>query len=122
MHIFDVAFYASGIYFALFIDSSILIPFIVVLVLYFIASAFLPGAKDLSIRKKIMNASWTPSSEGNITVRVPVRVDKISKILENLPKENRPTLTHFAIKAVGEILANQPFLNGTLSLGKVAIV
>ena len=74
MHVFQVAFYVSGVYYALFIDRTALIPFISVVALYFIASAFLPGAKDLSIRKKIMNATWTHPSEGVITVRVPVRV------------------------------------------------
>lgn len=74
MHVFQVAFYVSGVYYALFIDRSALIPFISVIALYFLASAFLPGGKDLSIRKKIMNATWTHPSEPNITVRVPVRV------------------------------------------------
>jgi hypothetical protein len=48
-----------------------------------------------------MNATWTHPSEGNIDVRVPVRVEKINKMIESLPKENRPSLTHFAIKALG---------------------
>ena len=101
MHVFEVAFYVSGVYYALFIDRSVLLPFVSVVVLYFIASALLPGAKDLSIRKKIMNATWTHPSEGNIDVRIPVRVEKVKQIIESLPKENRPSLTHFAIKALG---------------------
>lgn len=101
MHVFEVAFYVSGVYYALFVDHSILLPFVLVIALYFIASALLPGAKDLSIRKKIMNATWTHPSEGNIDVRIPVRVEKVQKIIESLPKETRPSLTHFAIKAAG---------------------
>jgi len=101
MHVFEVAFYASGVYYALFVDRSLFIPFILVIALYFIASALLPKAKDLSIRKKIMNATWTHPSEGNIDVRIPVRVEKVQEIIESLPKETRPSLTHFAIKAAG---------------------
>ena len=62
MHLFQAAFYASGVYFALFVDSTVLIPFFAVIALYLIASAMLPGAKNLSIRKKIMNATWTHPS------------------------------------------------------------
>ena len=86
MHVFEVAFYFSGVYYALFIDRSVLIPFTCVLALYFIASALLPGAKDLSTRKKMMNATWTHPSEGNIDVRIPVRVEKVLKIIESFPK------------------------------------
>jgi len=74
MHVFQVAFYVSGVYYALFINRSALFPFIAVVALYLVASALLPGAKDLSIRKKIMNATWTHPSEGIISLRVPVRV------------------------------------------------
>jgi len=62
MHLFQVAFYAAGVYFALFVDSTVLIPFFAVIALYLIASAMLAGAKNLSIRKKIMNATWTHPS------------------------------------------------------------
>jgi hypothetical protein len=62
MHLFQVAFYASGVYFALFVDSRVLIPFACVVALYCLTSAWLPGAKDLSIRKKIMNATWSDPS------------------------------------------------------------
>lgn len=86
MHLFELAFYASGVYFALFIDSSVLIPFFFVVAVYLILSALLPGAKDLSIRKKIMAATWTHPSEGNISLRLPVRVEKVQKIIESFPK------------------------------------
>ena len=61
-HLFKVAFYASGVFYALFIDQKALIPFFIVVALYFLISAILPGAKSLSIRKKFMLATWTPPS------------------------------------------------------------
>ena len=66
-----------------------------------------------------MLGTWTPPSEGVITLRLPIRVDKVLKLIESLPKEKRPTLTHFAIKAIGELLVQCPDLNGKLVFGKV---
>ncbi len=51
-----------------------------------------------------MLGTWTPPSEGVITVKIPVRVDKVLKLIESLPKDNRPTITHFAIKAMARLL------------------
>jgi hypothetical protein len=52
-------------------------------------------------------------------MKLSVRVDKVLKLIESLPKENRPTLTHFAIKAIGELLDKFPDFNGKLVFGKV---
>ena len=70
MHVFQVAFYGAGVYYALFIDRAALFPFFAIVALYFIVSAILPGAKSLSTRKKIMSAAWTDPSEPNIIGRV----------------------------------------------------
>jgi hypothetical protein len=75
--------------------------FSIVIVAYLVLSNFLPGAKSISTRKKIMLGGWAPPEEGVIHNRVPVRVEKVLKIIESYPKEGRPTLTHFVIKACG---------------------
>jgi len=80
-HLFRIAFYGAGVFYALFIDQRALIPFFAIVVAYFVGSALLPGAKTLSIRKKFMQATWTPPSEGNIQCRVPVRVEKVLKAI-----------------------------------------
>lgn len=118
MHLFKVAFYGAGAYYALFEEQRLLIPFFAIFALYFLLSFVVKG-KGVSTRKKIMVATWNDPTEGNITVRVPVRVDRLTKLLESLPKENRPTITHFVIKGVGELLKTQPDLNGKLVFGKV---
>lgn len=51
-----------------------------------------------------MLATWTPPSEGVAIVKINARVDKVLKLIESLPKENRPTLTHFVVKAMGKLL------------------
>ncbi len=77
MHVFKVAFYVSGAYCALFLDQSLLIPFLAVVAIYFfLGSFFLKGAKSISIRKKIMLATWSDPTEGVIINRVPVRTEK----------------------------------------------
>jgi hypothetical protein len=101
MHLFEVAFYTAGTLYALFAEQVLIFYFLLVVGAYIAIGEFLPGAKNLSIRKKIMLATWSPPSEGVITLRLPIRVDKTLKLIESLPKENRPTLTHFAIKALG---------------------
>jgi hypothetical protein len=73
MHVFQVAFYGAGVYYALFVDRAALFPFIAILAIYFILSAYLPGAKTLSTRKKLMSATWTEPSEPNIIGRHAVR-------------------------------------------------
>ena len=62
MHVFQVAFYFAGVYYALFIDRAMLFPFFAVIVAYFVASALLPKAVALNTRKKIMQATWTHPS------------------------------------------------------------
>jgi hypothetical protein len=121
MHVFEVAFYASGAYYAIFVERGLLLPFVAVVVIYLlISSFFLKGAKDLSIRKKVMLASWTEPTEGIITMRLPVRTEKVRELIER-EKEKRLTYTHFALKAVSVLLTKQPDLNGKLSFGKVII-
>jgi len=51
-----------------------------------------------------MLATWTPPSEGVAIVKLKIRVDKTLQLIESLPKENRPTLTHFVVKAMGKLL------------------
>ncbi len=58
MHVFQVAFYGAGVFYALFVDQTILIPFLVIVALYVAAPFFIPGAKSLSTRKKIMQGTW----------------------------------------------------------------
>ena len=53
---------------------------------YLVVAAFYPGAKNIGIRKKVMLATWTAPSEGVIHNRVPIRVDKLLKFLETIPK------------------------------------
>ena len=101
MHVFQFAFYGAGIYYALFIDRAVLLPFFAIVIAYFVISAFLPGAKNLSTRKKITSATWEAPNDPTIIGRTGVRTEKITKLLENIPKENRPSMTHFCIKACG---------------------
>jgi len=86
MHLFKVAFYASGAYYALFVDQGLLIPFFTVVAIYLIISHFFIGGKAISTRKKMMVATWADPSEGNINVRVPIKADRLLKLLETLPK------------------------------------
>jgi len=65
-----------------------------------------------------MLGTWTPPSEGVAIVKFQVRVDKVLNLIDSLPKEGRPTLTHFVIKAIGKLLHECPDINGKLVFGK----
>ena len=72
-----MAFYGAGAFYALFMERSVLVPFAVIVVLYVLAPYFIPGAKSLSTRKKIMMSSWGDPNQPSINVRVPVRTEKV---------------------------------------------
>ena len=121
MHLFEFAFYTAGTLYALFSQQILIFYFLLIVGLYILIGNFYPGAKDISIRKKIMVGTWTPPSEGVITAKFPVRIDKTLDLIQSLPAQNRPTLTHFVIKAIGNLLHDSPDLNGKLVFGKVCI-
>jgi hypothetical protein len=86
MHIFEFAFYTAGILYALFTEQILIVYFLVVVGVYILLGSLIPGATELSIRKKIMAATWTPPSEGVAYLKNTVRVDKVLKFLDSLPK------------------------------------
>ena len=101
MHLFEVAFYTAGTLYAVFCEQILILYFLIVVGIYMALSTFLPGVRSLNIRKKFMVGTWTPPSEGVVINKMKIRVDTILDYLDSLPKENRPTLTHFVIKGVG---------------------
>jgi len=86
MHLFEFAFYSAGILYALFSEQILIFYFLLIVGLYILIATLYPGAREISIRKKIMLGTWTPPSEGVITSRFDIRVDKVLKLLETLPK------------------------------------
>ncbi len=62
MHLFEIAFYTAGTLYALFSAPILIFYFLVVIGIYIAISTFLPGAKSISTRKKIMLGTWTPPS------------------------------------------------------------
>jgi hypothetical protein len=78
--------------------------FLLVIGAYLAISSLMPGGKNLSIRKKIMMGTWSNPTEGVIINKMKIRVDKTLDFLQTIPKENRPTLTHYVIRGIGEML------------------
>lgn len=86
MHLYEVAFYAAGTYFAVFVDNRVLIPFFAIVIIYSVASAQFKGVQELSTRKKIMQATWSHPSSPSIYAKIPVRTEKVQKLIASLPK------------------------------------
>ena len=86
MHLFEFAFYTAGALYAIFTEQILIFYFLVIVGLYILVGSLLPGTSELSIRKKIMVATWTPPSEGVAFLKNAVRVDKVVQLLESLPK------------------------------------
>lgn len=76
MHLFAVAFFVSGVLFAIIQQQSLILYFLLTIAIYLGIGAVLPG-KSISNRKKIMVASWENPAEGVIQVRVPCRTEKV---------------------------------------------
>lgn len=86
MHLFEFAFYTAGTLYALFTEQVLIFYFLLVVGVYILIATFYPGAKEISIRKKIMLGTWTPPSEGVAIVKIKVRLDKVMKLIDTLPK------------------------------------
>lgn len=86
MHVFQFAFYVSGLLYAIFVDYRLIFYFLSVVGIYVLISILLPGAKSISARKKLMLNTWSPPSEGIVHNSQTIRVEKVQKLLEEYPK------------------------------------
>ena len=68
-----------------------------------------------------MVSTWSDPSEGVIQVRLPIRTEKVQRIIDEYNKEKKIklTITHFVIKGCGILLREGKDLNGKLVFGKV---
>lgn len=78
------------------------------------------GVPRMSTRQKLMIASWSPPSEGNILGALTVDCTTALQYISEKRKASgvKVTITHVAIKAVAEALARCPTINGHLVLGE----
>lgn len=118
MHVFQFSFYCTAVIFAFLYEVNLVYWFLSFVALYVLISVLYPGAKSLSTRRKFALSNWSPPSDGVIYNNISLRVDKVLSFIESCPKEKRPTITHFVIKACGEVLKENPDLNGKLIFGK----
>ena len=102
MHVFGVASITALSFYAAFHQQVLIFYFLTILLLYMGLSFCLPGARNIPIHKKLMLVSWGEPSEGMILSKVTVRTEKVEEIIKNHP--SKLTVTHFVIKAIGELL------------------
>ena len=66
-----------------------------------------------------MFATWSPAEEPNILYKNEIDCTKIVEFIESLPKEERPSITHYAIKVIADIMrTSATVLNGKIVWGK----
>ena len=72
-----------------------------------------------SLRRKLMLATWTRPTEGNIYGKLDLDCTKMLAYLEYLQeqKNEKCTVTHFVGRAVGEALHRCPSINGYIRFG-----
>jgi hypothetical protein len=106
MHLFQVAFFCSGVLYALLEAPSLLLYFFSVIGLYYVLSIMIPGGEKLSNRAKLISTSWTDTQDNSIFIRLPIRVEKVEDLIQknNIFHKPKITLTHFVIKACGEVI------------------
>jgi len=79
----------------------------------------IPGRGCNSTRRKIMSATWEEPKEGCIYVKNEVDCTKVNELLKNYKGTGHPTLTHFGIKAMAQVLnASRASLNCKIVFGK----
>ena len=118
MHIFEFSLYGSLSLYVVLYQPIIGLFFAGFVALYVLISLFYPSSQTLSTRRKFTLATWSAPNQGLIYNNIPIRVDKLLAFLETIPKEIRPTVTHYVVRACGEILKQNPDLNGKLIFGK----
>jgi hypothetical protein len=70
MHLFQFAFYGTGLVYALFYDFKLIYIFMGFVIAYCVISSIYPGAENVPNRRKIMFASWSQPSEGIIRNKI----------------------------------------------------
>ncbi len=101
MHLFEFAFFMSGVIYALVQEQMLLFYFLLIVGIYLLLSIIRPGGIGISNRKKIMVSTWDAPGEGVIHLKTQIRAEKINKICEASSPDLRITPTHFIIKACG---------------------
>lgn len=118
MHVFKVSFYLTAIVYVLCCQTWLLWWFLGFVAVYCLLSYFYPGAQDLSTRRKFTLATWEPPSDGLIFNNIKIRLDSVLKHINTYPQDKRPTITHYVIRACGEVLRQSPDMNGKLIFGR----
>ena len=123
MHLFQVAFFCSGALYALLEAPSLLLYFFAVIGIYFSFSILLPGGEKLSNRAKLISSSWADTQDNSIFLKLPIRVEKVESIIKKSylsgKKEPKLSVTHFVIKACGEVIRHAQDINGSYAFGRV---
>lgn len=104
MHVFELSFYATVTIYTLLYHPTAALIFIAFVALYILIAAFWPSLQSLSVRRKFALSMWPEPAEGIIYNNISLRVDPLIKFLSTIPREHRPTITHYVIKACGEVL------------------
>ncbi len=102
---FNIAIIVSLALFAIFKENSLLLYFFGFIGIYTSIYIIYPAPSRFnSARRKLMFATWDKARDGNIYIKLELNCTKVLKHLEKIDKSNRPTITHFATKAMGEML------------------
>lgn len=85
----------------------------------FVMHLAIPKGKWNSTRRKIMNATWEEPKEGCVYTKNEVDCTKVNALLKSYTGSVKPTLTHFGIKAMAQVLnASRTSVNGKFLFGK----
>jgi len=101
------------------VDCKLLAIYFSIIGVYALINILLPN-KYNSPRRKIMMATWSEPSEGNIFSRFEYDTRNYDRYIEKTKEKAgiKVTLTHVAIKALAEVLKTAPDINGKISFGK----
>ena len=82
MHLFKVAFFATGIAYS-FINPLGIAIYGGILLTYWVLSNLVGGTSRVSNARKVAFGTWSEPKEGNLYIHEEIRVDKVEQFLEN---------------------------------------
>lgn len=119
MSVFQNALMFTIVTYGILYDCRILLLFLGFLGFNVVMHLAIPNGKWNGTRRKIMNATWDEPREGCVYIKVEIDCTNVNEVLKGYKGEYKPTLTHFGIKAIAQVLnASRWNVNGKFLFGK----
>jgi hypothetical protein len=119
-YILEVGFKAALYIYFLLYDWRMLVIYWSIIAVYTVIHWCIPDGSTNLTRHKIRVGTWDSPTDSNVYVKMVVPVEPFEKFAaKKLAQDGtKITLTHVALKAIGNAISNVPAINGKIIFGK----